>query len=89
MYALVGIAAGLSKFLELYPRLGAWVDNFVFRGRFPGPPNADQDWLHYSLVDGPIEETVELLAAALMLAFVLAFIQDLKRGDSLEKESVG
>jgi len=83
---LYGLAAGASTlryFNDFYRRLGEAIDNTLFAGRFPAPEatNAELEagWGHFQLVDGVIEESVELIAAACLLAAILAFAHDFRQ----------
>jgi hypothetical protein len=75
-YGLYAVAAGASAFRILgnfYIVIGRWVDNSLFGGRFAIPQGRTQEYAHFYLVDGPIEESIELIAAACLLGVTLAF----------------
>ncbi len=80
LYGLAAISSGLRHLGSLYVNLGSVIDRAFFGGRFPPAPGMTQDRAHYFVVDGPIEESVELFAVTCMLAMVLAFVADLRAG---------
>lgn len=77
LYALAAISSGLRTLGDFYVGVGAWVDAVLLPGRFPVPEGMTQARGHFYLVDSVLEESVELLAAAMMLAAVLAFASGL------------
>ena len=79
LYALVGTSSGFRSLGDLYTRLGRWLDRALLGGRLPGYPGWTQARTHLQFVDGVVEESVELLAAALMLGAVLAFAADVRQ----------
>jgi hypothetical protein len=80
LYAVAAIGSALRHIGGLYISVGAAVDRYFFDGRFPPAPNMTQERAHYFVVDGPIEESIELFAATCMLAIVLAFGADVRSG---------
>lgn len=73
LYAFASIGSGLRHLGDLYSTLGAGIDRVFFGGRFPAAPDQTQERAHYFVVDGLIEESVELFAVCCMFAVVLAF----------------
>ncbi len=73
LYALAAMASALAFLDDLYVEVGAWVDRVVLAGRLPVPDGIAASGAHYMLVDSVLEESVELLAAGMMLAAILAF----------------
>ncbi|MFP3897578.1 MAG: hypothetical protein ACLFV5_12180 [Anaerolineales bacterium] len=49
------------------------MDTVFFGSRFPVSDDISQKMAYYFIMDAPIKESVELVAAALMLAAILAF----------------
>ena len=82
-YGLYGAAAGGSTLRMVganYATIGAWIDDRLFGGRWPIPENRPPEAGYFMMVDGPIEESVELVAAACFLAIVLAYAHDRQQG---------
>lgn len=75
LFAMAAIGNGLRFFNDFYFHFGAWVDGNLFGGRFPVPEEMTQEWAHFFLVDSPIKESLELLAATMLLAAVFAFVE--------------
>ncbi|MBB3036777.1 hypothetical protein [Hoyosella altamirensis] len=63
-----------------YAKAGSAVNELIFGGGLPALPNVHQGVTDYFIVDSLVEETIELLAVATMLAMILAYIHDLRRG---------
>ncbi|MFO7918129.1 MAG: hypothetical protein R6V13_08625 [Anaerolineae bacterium] len=78
LYALAAIASGIRDFRDFYVIIGAWIDGALFGNRFPIPYDYTQATAHFFIVDSVIEESVELLAATMILAAILAFAGDLR-----------
>ncbi len=78
LYALAAMSSGFRTLGDLYIGLGAFVDGALFANRFPVPEGMTQTRAHFFLVDSVLEESVELLAAAMMLAAILAFASDVR-----------
>ncbi|MDV6013719.1 hypothetical protein [Haloechinothrix sp. LS1_15] len=79
-YGVVASTALLAHVGLFYVKLGAVIDRWVFGGRFPPEPGQPEGLAHYFLVDSVLEESIELIAPALMLAMVLAFARALREG---------
>lgn len=79
LHALAAMSGGVRTLGDLYIRFGALVDGALFGNRFPVPERMTQARAHFLLVDGVLEESVELLAAAMMLPAILAFRGDVNR----------
>ncbi len=78
-YGLYGLAAGASGIRHLrglYSRAGELLSRPLFGERLPLPPDMSAERLYFLLIDGPVEESVELLASACLLAAVVAFARD-------------
>lgn len=80
-YATVAIGSGLRHLSDFYIRMGARIDAALFGGRFPVPEGMGQERAHFMVMDSVIEESLELIAATLMLATVLAFARYLRQHD--------
>ena len=83
-YGLYGLAAASSSLRVVggnYTRLGAWIDETILGARWPSAPGETTAHAHFYLVDGPIEESIEVLAAACLFALVLAFTAAVRRGE--------
>jgi hypothetical protein len=74
LYAVAAIGSGFRHFGDMYIRLGSALDANLLGGRFPVNPGHTQDRSHFHLVDGILEETVELVAVTCLLAVVLAYV---------------
>ncbi len=85
LYAVAAIGSSVRHLGDFYIKIGAWLDGLVFGGGFPVPDGMSQERAHFLLVDSVLEESVELLAAALLLAAILAFASDV-RSKRLAKE---
>jgi hypothetical protein len=72
LYAVAAVGSAVSG-LGLYERVGRFVDVRLFGGRLPVPEGAPRNWAHFMFVDGPVEESVETLAAACLLGAVLSY----------------
>ena len=81
LYGLAAVSSSLRVIGENYTRLGAWIDETILGSRWPSAPGESTAHAHFYLVDGPIEESIEVLAAACLFALVLAFIASLRRGE--------
>ena len=79
LYAIVGSSNGLRHLGDHYIRMGAWLDRVLLGGRFPVPEGMTQERAHFYVMDAVVEESVELMAAALLLAAVLAFAADMRQ----------
>lgn len=73
LYAIAAIGSAVRHLNDLYIRVGAQVDAWLFGGRFPIPEGMDQERAHFFVIDSVVEESVELLAVTLLLATVLSF----------------
>jgi hypothetical protein len=73
LYGLAAAASGLRVVGDNYVRLGGWIDDRLLGSRFPVPAGQTQEYAHFYLVDGPVEESIEAVAAACFVALVLAF----------------
>ncbi len=78
VYAIAAMGSAVSHFNEFYIRTGAWLDAIVFAHGFPVPEHMSQGETHFLLMDAVIEESVELLALAMILAAILAFVSDVR-----------
>lgn len=72
-YAVTQFGTAVSQINDSYARLGRWLHATVFHGGLLQPVGLDRQRMHFELIDGPVEESVELLGAALLLAAALAF----------------
>jgi hypothetical protein len=73
LYAAASIGSGLRHLGDFYSNLGAAIDRVFFGSRFPPAPEQELERAHYFVLDGLIEESVELFAVCSMLAVVLTF----------------
>ncbi len=78
LYAIAAIGSGLRYLGNFYIIVGGWFDRALLGGRFP-IGDREQKWAHFALVDSLLEETVELLALAMLFAAILAFSEDFRR----------
>lgn len=78
LYALAGGSSGIRHLGGLYITIGGFIDRVLLGGRFPMDGGLTQERVHFLLVDSLIEESIETLAAASMLAAVLAVGADLR-----------
>lgn len=72
-YAVTQFGTAVSQINDSYARLGRWLHATVFHGGLLQPVGLDRQRMHFELIDGPVEESVELLGATLLLAAALAF----------------
>lgn len=72
-YAVTQLGTAVSQINDSYARLGRWLHATVFHGGLLQPIGLDRQRMHFELIDGPVEESIELLGAALLLAAALAF----------------
>lgn len=79
LYAVAAVSSALRHLNDFYIRVGAWVDTRFFAGRFPVPDDMTQERAHFFVVDGVIEESVELLAITMILAGLLAVALQLQQ----------
>jgi hypothetical protein len=80
LYAVAAIGSGLRHLGGLYMRVGGALDRLLLAGRFP-PPDGGSRWeAAFWLMDSVVEETIESVAAAAMLAVMLAIAHDLRAG---------
>lgn len=89
LYALTGGGSGIRHLGDLYITIGAFVDRVVFAGRFPVPSNLSQERAHFFVVDSVLEESLETMAAASLLAVMLAIGQDVREGRLQVRTGVG
>lgn len=82
LYAVAALASSLAFLDDFYVGLGAWVDRVLLGGRLPVPGRIARSGAHFMLVDSVIEESVELLAVAMMLAAILSFAGYVRSGQS-------
>ena len=80
LYALTAGGSGIRYLGDLYTSFGAGIDRLLFAGRFPVPSGSQQDVAHFMLVDSVLEESLETLAAASLMAAILAVGHDLREG---------
>lgn len=80
LYALAGGGSALRHLGDLYVRVGGAIDRILLGGRFPVRDGMAPERAHFYVIDGPIEESVETLAAALLLAGVLAIGREVRLG---------
>ncbi|TVR20889.1 MAG: hypothetical protein EA396_09475 [Anaerolineaceae bacterium] len=80
LYALAAISSALRHFRDFYTRLGEWIDANILGFRFPIPDGLGQEWGYFYLVDGPLEETIEVLALTLIITAILAFTANFRAG---------
>jgi hypothetical protein len=78
LYAVAGGASGFRILGDLYVRVGRFIDERLFAGRFAVPQGQSQEYAHFYLVDGPIEESIESLAAACFVGLTLAVARELR-----------
>lgn len=81
-YGTVAVANALRHLSDSSVTAGAWIDRTLFGGRFPVPQDLDQDRAHFFVMDAVVEETLELVAAALVVATVLAFARHLRQQEA-------
>lgn len=74
LYAMAGGGSGIRHQNLFYERLGALLDQALFGGRFPAYDEISQERAHFLLVDSVLEESIETMAAACMLAGVVAVV---------------
>jgi hypothetical protein len=79
LYGLAGGSSALRLVGGLYERLGAGFHRLV-GGDLLVPANMSIDGLHYRLIDSVVEESIEFLAIALLLAGLAAFTADAAAG---------
>jgi hypothetical protein len=79
LYAVAAIGSGLSG-LGLYQAVGRFVADVAFAGRLALPTWAEPGWSHFFIADSALEETIETLAAGLMLGLVLAYAEWFRTG---------
>lgn len=72
-YAVTQIGTAVSQIGAFYSRLGERLHAVVFDGNLLQPIGMDRARMHFELIDGPVEESIELLGAGLLLAAALAF----------------
>lgn len=84
LYAVAALGGGLAFLNDFYVGLGAWVDRVVLGGRLPVPAGTAPSAAHFMLMDSVIEESVELLAVAMLLAAILAFAGYVRSGQGDE-----
>lgn len=73
VYAMAGGLSALSQLGDLYIRLGEVINTRVFASRWPWPETMSEDRAHFYVMDSLIEESIELLGAACLLAMVLSY----------------
>jgi hypothetical protein len=71
LYALIGLSHGPVG--RLYNGIGRGIDTVLGGGQMTLPEGRTRDSLHSALADGPLEETIELLAVACLLAMTIRF----------------
>jgi len=73
----------------LYESIGRFLHELFLSGAAP-PPGESMEWLHFFIVDSIVEESVELLAAASLLALLLAVgiaaVRTAQAGQAVEEE---
>lgn len=89
LYALAGGGSGIRHLGGLYSSIGAAIDRVVLGGRFPVPAHLDQERAHFLLVDSLIEESIETLAAASLLAVMLAIGRDIRANELVPRSERG
>jgi hypothetical protein len=80
LYALAGGGSAIRHLGDFYIAIGSRLDRWLLGGRFPPDRGQSEERGHFMLVDSLIEESVELLAAACLLAVALAFVADVRSG---------
>jgi hypothetical protein len=73
LYAMAGGLSAIRHLGDLYVNLGRMIDTRLFSSRWPPPPEANGDRAHFYVMDSLVEESVELLGAACLVAMVLAY----------------
>jgi hypothetical protein len=74
LYAVAAIGNALRHYDALYIRLGRRLhDALVMNGPMPTPPGMDENRMYFMIIDGPVEESLELLAASALLAACVAY----------------
>lgn len=79
---LYGLAAGgsaLSNLFHSYVGIGSWFDATLLGERLAPLPGRTQELTYFLFVDSAIEETLELIAIALLAAAILAFVEYLRQ----------
>jgi hypothetical protein len=81
LYALAAIGSGLSG-MGLYLAVGRWIDTQLMGGHLHIPDGTNPDWVHFMLVDGPVEESLETMGAVCLLGMVLAYVNEVRMATS-------
>ena len=93
LYAAAAGGSALSGIGGLYARIGAIIDQQLTGGRLLVSEEVERSDIHFNLVDSVIEESVETVAAACLLAMVLAYaattLDSKSTDDSVARESGG
>ena len=79
LYAVAGGSSGVRHHADLYIRIGGAVDKWLFAGRFPISGSLSQERTQYLLIDSVLEESIETMAAACMVALLLAIATACRR----------
>lgn len=79
LYGSVAIASAVEGVVDGYERVGALVDRHLLGGRLPIPPGDTVAAGHFLLTDGLIDEAIEVMASALLLAVVLTYVRSMAR----------
>jgi hypothetical protein len=75
LYALAGGLSAVRHLNDLYVNTGAWIDSTVFASRWPASPGMSESRAHFYVMDSFIEESLEMMGAAFLLAMVLAYAE--------------
>ena len=86
LYAIASIGSGVRYFGDFYQNMGAWIDNNLMGGQFPGVSGHSQETTHLLLIDSPIEESIELMAITLLIAGMLTYALRLRTGQLLPEK---
>jgi hypothetical protein len=89
LYAVAGGVSGIGRVDDLYERAGRAFDDLLLGGRLPVPEEWGQSVAHFNLIDGPVEESIELMAAAGFLGLVLKVAALRRESRSVEPSDPG
>ena len=80
LFAIAAVGSGARYIGDFYMRAGMWIDDNLFGGRFPGAEDHSPESNYLLLIDSPIEETIETLAATFLVVAILLFAIALRSG---------
>lgn len=79
LYAIAAISSGARYIGDLYVRMGMWINDHIFLGRFPSAHDHDQETTYLMIIDSPIEETIETLAITMFVLAILIYARSLRQ----------